>query len=223
MRKTHWITVTKDAKTGLIPASYSPKESCPDSCSLKEGGCYAWGLFYLRILGAKISNGKIQIKTLSEALSGRRMDAKVVRHRIAGDVVGDVEETVQECLEVERAGLTNIGYTHHWQADEAQPLKKWFRASCNSIKEMNLARSMGWSVALMVGEDTPRTLTLENGEKAFVCPARHGVEGKRDITCNTCTLCKVTDKTHDKAVMFKVHGTKGTINKAKDSLITFEV
>ena len=35
-------------KIGKILASYSPKESCPDSCTLKQGGCYAWGLFYLR-------------------------------------------------------------------------------------------------------------------------------------------------------------------------------
>jgi len=221
MRKTHWISVTKDAKTGAIPVSYSPKESCPDSCSLKDGGCYAWGLFYLRILGAKIRDGKIEIKTLTQALKERRADAKVIRHRVAGDVVGDVTGTVQECLQVEREGLTNIGYTHHWQSDEAQPLKKWFRASCNSIEEMNLARSMGWSVAVMVPEGTPKKMMLKSGERAFMCPARHGVEGKTDITCNTCTLCKVTDKTHDKAVMFEVHGTKGTINKAESSLISF--
>ena len=68
MRKTHWISVTADKKTGAIPVSYSPKESCPDSCTLKEGGCYAWGLFYLRILGAKIRDGKIEIKTLTQAI-----------------------------------------------------------------------------------------------------------------------------------------------------------
>tara|TARA_R100000152_G_C6702385_1_gene131647 strand:+ start:168 stop:842 length:675 start_codon:yes stop_codon:yes gene_type:complete len=221
MRKTHWISVTKDAKTGSIPVSYSPKESCPDSCSLKEGGCYAWGLFYLRILGAKIRDGKIEIKTLGQALKERRVDAKVVRHRVAGDIVGDVPGTVEECLQVEKEGLTNIGYTHHWRAEEAQPLKKWFRASCSSLEEVELARSMGWSVTIMVPEGTPKKMMLENGETAFMCPARHGVEGKADITCNTCTLCKVTDKTADKTVMFEVHGTKGTISKASSSLVTF--
>ncbi len=221
MRYTHWVIASKDTKTGMIPASYSPKDTCPDSCSLKQGGCYAWGLFYLNILGGKIKNGTIQIRSLKDALKGRRVDAKVVRHRIAGDVVGDVDQTVQECLEVEQAGLTNIGYTHHWEAEEAQPLKKWFRASCQSLEELIKARSMGWSVALMVGEDTPRTLVLENGEKAFVCPARHGIAGKRDITCNTCTLCKVDLRTNDKTVMFKVHGSKGTIAKAKEQAVTF--
>ena len=221
MRKTHWISVTADKKTGAIPVSYSPKESCPDSCTLKEGGCYAWGLFYLRILGAKIRDGKIEIKTLAQALKERRADARIVRHRVAGDIVGDVEGTVEECLQVEREGLTNIGYTHNWKAEEAQPLKKWFRASCNSLEEVELARSMGWSVTFMVPEGTSKKVSLDSGEKAYMCPARVGVEGKKDITCNTCTLCRVDSKTADKAVMFEVHGTKETINKASDSLVSF--
>ena len=217
-RFVHWVSSSKDPKTGNVPVSYSPKDSCPDSCSLKEGGCYAWGLFYLNILGNKIKNKKFPLKPLRTALKERRADARIVRHRVAGDVVGDVEGTVQECLEVEQAGLTNIGYTHNWRAEESQPLKQWFRASCQSLKEVGEARSMGWSVALMVPKDTPRTLVMFNGEKAFVCPARHGVDNKQDITCNNCTLCKVDEKTQDKAVMFRVHGSKKTISLATEQI-----
>ena len=139
-RKIHWVSVSRDKKTGPIAVSYSPIDTCPDSCSLKKGGCYAWGLFYLRILGAKINNGKIITKTLATALKERRNDCKVVRHRIAGDIVGDVKGTVKECEYIDKSGLTNIGYTHHWKADEAQPLKKWFRASCQNMKEVVEAR-----------------------------------------------------------------------------------
>ena len=217
-RFVHWVSASKDPKTGNVPVSYSPKDSCPDSCSLKQGGCYAWGLFYLNILGGKIKNKRITLKALKTALKERRADARIVRHRVAGDVVGDVEQTVQECLEVEQAGLTNIGYTHHWRAEESQPLKQWFRASCQSLKEVGEARSMGWSVALMVPEETPRTLVMFNGEKAFVCPARHGVVNKKDITCNDCTLCKVDVKTQDKGVMFRIHGSKKTISLAADQI-----
>ena len=67
MRLVHWVSSSKDKKIGEVLASYSPKETCPDSCSLKDGGCYAWGLFYLRVLGRKISEGKLS-KTLKEAL-----------------------------------------------------------------------------------------------------------------------------------------------------------
>lgn len=213
-RMVHWVSRSSDVKTGKVVASYSPLETCPDSCEFKEGGCYAWGLFYLRILGDKIKDGRIKIRTIKEALSERHKDCKIVRHRIAGDVVDDVSHTMEECKVIEEEGLINIGYTHDWKNPEAAPLKKWFRASCNNMMEVMTARSMGWSATLVVPQDTPKNITLPNGERGILCPARHSVEGKMDITCNSCTLCKVTDKTEDKLIMFAVHGTKDTISKA---------
>ena len=213
MRKVHWVSQSSDKKTGSVVASYSPKESCPDSCSLKTGGCYAWGLFYLNILSKKIQNGTIKTKILTDALKERAHSAKIVRHRIAGDVVGDVPQTVEECKIVQSEGLINIGYTHHWRAEEAQPLKAYFRSSCSNQEEDMEARQMGWSPTLIVPSGTPKSLTMANGEKAFMCPARHGVEGKRDITCNDCTLCRVDAKTDKKTVMFEVHGNASTLKK----------
>jgi len=213
MRKVHWVSSSRDSKTGPVVASYSTKESCPDSCSLKEGGCYAWSLFYLNILSSKIKNGTIKIKPITTALSERLHNVRIVRHRIAGDIVGDVKETLEECKLVKNEGLINIGYTHHWRASEAQPLKGYFRASCANLDEVMEARQMGWSPTLIVPKGTPKSLSLPNGEKAFMCPARHGVEGKKDITCNDCTLCRVDEKTADKTVMFEVHGNAATLKK----------
>ena len=218
MRLVHWVPRSRDSKTGVIVASYSPIETCPDSCALKSGGCYAWGLFYLRNLGKKISDQAIKIRTLKEALSRRKSDCKIVRHRIAGDVVGDVPGTIEECKVVEEEGLINVGYTHDWKNPEAQPLKDYFRASCNSVEEVIEARAMGWGATLIVPEDTPKVVSFIHGEKAILCPARHDVPGKRDITCNSCTLCKITPKTIDKTIMFAVHGTKSTISKASDKI-----
>ncbi len=213
MRKVHWISASDDKKTGKVVASYSTKESCPDSCSLKTGGCYAWGLFYLNVLSSKIDKGSIKIRTITEALSERLHNVRIVRHRIAGDTVGDVPETLAECRLVDGEGLINIGYTHNWKAEEAAPLKEYFRASCSNLEEVMEARSMGWSATLIVPKGTPKTISLPNGEKAFMCPARHGVEGKKDITCNDCTLCRVDGKTQDKTVMFEVHGNASTLKK----------
>lgn len=212
-RKIHWVSKTKDKKTGEIVVSYSPKTTCPDSCSLKEGGCYAWGLYYLRILEAKIDNGVIKLQSLQKALEKRNPLSRVVRHRVAGDVVGDVEGTLEECKIVEENGLINIGYTHDWRNLDSQPLKKYFRASCQSEEEVLEAREMGWATTVVVSSDTPDRVILSNGETAYMCPARHGVEGRRDITCNTCTLCKVSDKTSSKTVMFKAHGNSATLKK----------
>lgn len=222
MRIVHWVSESKDKKIGKVVASYSPKESCPDSCSLKEGGCYAWGLFYLNVLSSKLKNGKIKPRSLKAALEDRLLNSKIVRHRVAGDMVGDVESTLEECAIVESHGLTNIGYTHTWKEDASQPLKQYFRASCQSLEEVSEARNMGWAATLIVSSETlagRKTMTLPNGEAAFLCPARIGKAGKKDITCNDCTLCKVNDKTRSKTVIFESHGNNSTLKKMKGKVL----
>lgn len=217
-RLVHWIPKTKDKKTGEVIASYSPKDTCPDSCSLKEGGCYAWGLFYLKILSNRLTDGRTEPTSLSIALKNIKNTVKIARHRIAGDVVGDVEHTLAECKEIDSAGLINIGYTHTWKEEESQPLKQYFRASCESLEELIDARNMGWSTTLIVPKGTDKIITMPNGEKAVLCPARHDIENKKDITCNTCKLCRVDEKTQAKTIMFEVHGNAATLKSANKAL-----
>jgi hypothetical protein len=214
LRAIHWVAKTKDKKTGEVVASYSPKETCPDSCELKKGGCYAWGLFYLNVLSNKIRDGKIRLVSLKEALTNKADDCKIVRHRVAGDIVGDVDETLKECELVESIGLTNIGYTHHWRSKEAEPLKGYFRASCETEEDVLKARDMGWGATMIVPKGAPKRMKLANGETAYLCPARRDVPNKPDITCNTCTLCKIGESTIAKTVMFEVHGNAATLKKA---------
>lgn len=222
-RKVHWVSKSADAKVGPVMVSYSPLETCPDSCGFKSGGCYAWELFYLRILGEKIGDGRLKVRTLKEAMGKRKPEGRIARHRVAGDIVGDVPETIAEIKMIEAAGLTNIGYTHHWRAEEAQPLKEYFRASCNTVEEAEEAISMGWAVTVAVhGESVPKSLPLA-GQKAFLCPARKGVEGKKDINCDSCRLCRVDERTKNKIVMFETHGTKGGIERAKESSIDLDL
>lgn len=213
MRKVHYVSRSKDPKVGDVVVSYSPKSSCPTNCPLLTGGCYAWSLFYLNLLGSKIDNGKIKLKSLTAALLERSKESKIVRHRVAGDIVGDVQETLEDCMVIKGEGLINIGYSHYWKTSGAQPLKEFFRASCQNLSELEEARKAGWAATLMVPIGTPKTLILKNNEKAFMCPARHGVKDKKDITCNDCTLCRVDDKTRNKTVMFEIHGSASTLKK----------
>ena len=182
------------------------------------GGCYAWGLFWLNLLSSKIENETIKLRSLTDVLGERHREAKIVRHRVAGDIVGDIDGTLEECRVIEREGLHNICYTHFWRNSTAQPLKQYFRASCQNIGEVLEARNAGWAATLIVPEGTPKKLVLSNGELAFMCPARHGIEGKKDITCNSCTLCRVDDKTRHKTVMFEVHGSAATLKKARSKV-----
>jgi hypothetical protein len=221
-RKVHWVSISRDKKIGKVMASYSPLDTCPDSCGFKTGGCYGWALFYIRILGEKIDDGRINIRNVFSAMDGSRRKARIARHRIVGDIVGDAKETYDECRYIEDQGLINIGYTHNWEADDAQILKDDFRASCNSIEEAEKAISMGWGVTLSVfGNKVPKKTEIA-GQSAFLCPARHGVAGKKDINCDSCTLCRIDDKTRNKIVMFETHGTPSTINDANVSSVDMD-
>ena len=240
-RLIHWVSQSQDKKIGKVMASYSPKSTCPDTCSLKEGGCYAWGLFYLRKLSRDIEGGTRR-KTLLEAMKKMHKDAKIVRHRVAGDCVGDQEETVKECKVIESVGLINIGYTHDWIEERSQVLKPYFRASCQNEDEVLKARENGLATTIIVPENTPNKVMLSNGEKAIMCPvvreenkvkkeieamsfetAKDKREKKKELkskifekfNCNKCTLCKVTDKTEAITVMFEVHGSAQTLNNAR--------
>ena len=77
---------------------------------------------------------------------------------------------------------------------------------------------MGWSATLIVSKGIAKKITLPNGERGIKCPARYGVVGKKDITCNTCTLCKVDNRTKDKTVLFEVHGNNSTLKHAKNKV-----
>lgn len=243
-RLIHWVSKSQDKKIGKVLASYSPKSTCPDSCSLKEGGCYAWGLFYLRKLSRDISGG-LRRKTLLEALKDSSKDAKIARHRVAGDCVGDQKETLEECKVLDNLGIINIGYTHDWRSDETQILKGYFRASCQNEDEVLEARAKGWATTIIVPENTENKVLLTNGEKAVMCPvvreenkvkkkiesmsfenAKEKREKKKELkskifekfNCNKCTLCKVTDKTEAITVMFEVHGSAQTLKSAKGKI-----
>lgn len=146
MRKVHYNPTYTGRKLGNIIVSYSPKSSCPDTCTLKTGGCYAWDLYYMRIMGEKIETGKQKIKgvekpfnirSLSEALKSRKFDCKIVRHRVAGDIIGDVEETIEDCKTIEKEGLINVGYTHAWREDSVQPLKEFLERLVRTWKKLN--------------------------------------------------------------------------------------
>ena len=238
-RNIHWVSQSSDKKIGKVMASYSPKSSCPDSCSLKEGGCYAWGLFYLRKLGKDIQKG-IRRKSLVEAMEKMHKTAKIVRHRVAGDCVGDQKETLEECKYIEEKGLINVGYTHDWRSEDTQILKPYFRASCQNEEEVLEARAKGWGTTVIVPKGTDNKVTLSNGERAVMCPVVReekriedtlnsmSFESRKDkqakkkemkseikINCNSCTLCKINDKTEKITVMFEVHGSPETLKKAK--------
>lgn len=220
-RKVHYNHSYSGRKLGNIVVSYSPKSSCPDTCTLKTGGCYAWDLYYMRIMGDKIERGVQKIKgkekpfhirSLAEALKKRSVGCKIVRHRVAGDIIGDVSETLKDCLTIVKSGLTNVGYTHAWREEQVQPLKEYFRASCQSMEEVKEARAKGWSATVIFDDTVGRGKQSLEGETVVMCPID---DYKKNVTCNSCRLCRIDNKTKDITVGFKLHGNGAKKNKHK--------
>jgi len=232
MRKVHWVAVTSDKKVGPVPVSYSGPDSCPGSCSLKEGGCYWWSLFYARKLGADIDSGK-RHRTIEEALPKALRYAKIVRHRVGGDIVGDEVGTLHDCQVADAAGLGNILFTHAWRTPEAQLLKGYARASCQSWHEVLEAVALGWSTAIIVdrwgrkgsskwkGLGPNKELTLVNCAAAKIWD-HNGRRAGYTTDCNTCRMCVLTPRTRNLVVAFPLHGNHMAKNAAITKVVTWE-
>jgi len=224
-RYVNWIAKSSNVKVGPVPVSYaSVFHYCSDTCAFKDNGCYAQG-GNVRIHEQGVTKGKYS-RSLMDILPSVTRYAKIARHRVSGDVfnplgLNDVEATYDECVVLESAGLINIGYTHSWKYDEVQPLKTYFRASCDSYDDIEQAVEMGWSTELTVVEfnDSVVEKIAKIGEKLGIelvgvgCPAQ---KTGNKIDCNTCTLCKVNEKTQKYVIVFYTHG--GLMKKANKVL-----
>jgi len=207
--------VSQNQKIGPVPCSYASIEKyCPATCALKDNGCYAQG-GNVRFTEQRVDKGKSN-RTLLEAMKKVTRYAKIARHRVSGDVYNpdgydDVDATYEECEYLEEQGLINIGYTHSWRYDKVQKLKKYFRASCDSYSDLEEAAAMNWALELTVSKfdddvvEKIKTIDKRIGVElqAVGCPAQ---KTSNKIDCNTCTLCKVSEKTSKYVVVFYTHG-----------------
>ena len=232
-RFVHWISVSQIKKLGPIPTSYAAIDRyCSDNCALKDNGCFAQ-TGRVRMTEQRVSKGTSK-RTLMEAMRNVTRYARVARHRVSGDVfnpngLNDVAATVEECKIIEAYGLTNIGYTHSWEYAEVEPLKQWFRASCDSYDQVEMAVALGWGTELTVvkfNDDVVNKIAkigkrLGMELEAVGCPAQ---KTSNKIDCNMCTLCKITDaqtgsqKTKKYVVVFYTHGNTKAANAALEKL-----
>lgn len=89
----------------------------------------------------------------------------------------------------------HTGFTSQWRDEYAKPLKGLVQASCNSVEDMELAKSMGWKTytSLPVGHPKVKGL-LECRFKS----------SDGTIKCEQCMLCDGT-KSH---IMIEDHGIR---------------
>lgn len=216
----HITMKSGNKKTGPLVTVTSPKETCPDSCPFKTGGCYA-NSGPLHIHWNKISRGTrgVDFQTLISILNN--LKDKRVRLWQAGDMPGinskinfsKIKQLVKACKNVQA-----FGYTHKPSTIHNKKVIKY----CNdhgvtiNLSANNLAHSddlyelnVGPVCTVLPKSSNKKDIYTPKGRKVVVCPAND------KLTCNTCggsfgALCYRSVREY--IIGFIAHGTG--INRA---------
>ncbi|NDD13957.1 MAG: hypothetical protein EB072_15250, partial [Betaproteobacteria bacterium] len=146
-------------QTWIIREDISPTEArrigedrsyCGD-CPVR-GPCYVnWGQAPSSIWHAYHRGGYIDLRR-KPSLLRRIVSGRVVRMGAAGD---PAMIPLQHWLRVLEGAKGWTGYTHQWREPWAQPMRELCMASVESLKDQDLARSMGWRTYRIRRPDEP--------------------------------------------------------------------
>lgn len=211
---------SSNRKVGPIPVTTSPKKTCPDTCPLKDKGCYATG-GPLGIWWNRISRNKAGI-TFEALLSGVRSlsPGQMWRHNQAGDLGCNGEAIdYKELYSLIVANHRKRGYTytHHrvvGHDDTARHNRNIIKLaneagftvnlSADSPEEADTFKEMGIAPVTVVLKYEMKTTPA--GNKILICPVQTG----KVKDCATCQLCAVPARRS--IVGFLAHGSqKGKI------------
>lgn len=214
-----FVERSRNSKIGPIPATYTEPKSCPNSCPLKAGGCYAKG-GHTRMAWDRAKSDGITWAKLCASIA-KLATGQLWRHNVAGDlphklgvILGD---RLQQLVEANR-GKRGFTYTHHNpRTPDNHGIIKWANSngftvnlSANTLSEVDalVDLKIGPVVTVLPENQTTNTTTAK-GRVVVVCPATQ----RDEVTCSTCKLCAVADRSV--VVGFPAHG----VNKKKAEAI----
>ena len=206
--KTLTINESANRKTGRLPTTYTPRETCPPSCPHYRTDCYAEG-FHTRLAWNRVNrDGRDDLPAWIASLK----PGTLWRHAVAGDLPGRGETIDPVALgEIVRANIGRRGFTYtHKKTPEAikwiKHANQWgftINLSADDAGEADrLAANYGLPVVCIVPADTPDNVTTPEGRPIKICPA----QTLEHMTCAVCQLCQKADR---RAIIgFRAHGTK---------------
>ena len=218
--KFHLTKKSDNKKTGQIPVSTSPQNTCPDNCPLKKKGCYA-NSGPLLLHWKKISCGergvswKDFLKQVESIPTGTFW-----RHNQAGDLVGMRDMIDQQKLtELVTANGDKKGFTYTHYPVEGKSMS--IQQNREAIKEINhhskftinlssegleqadrLANLQIGPVTVTIPANSIKNLRTPELRKVVVCPAAT----HDDITCEKCQMC--ANKKRTWVIGFPAHGAQ---------------
>jgi len=205
--KTLVVERTTNAKTGPMAATYRTADTCPTSCPLAGGGCYARGRIFgiPSRLGTEATASYPEVRALASNL---RLGA-MVRANVSGDMLDDAGRpdfpyaAALSSVAQDRPDVAVFGYSHAWRSlspDIAPGVT--LNASCESPEEIIAATAAGWpTVTTATDPADPIIGTTIAGRRVVVCPA----QTRDGVTCSTCRLC--ARPARRSTVAFIVHGS----------------
>jgi hypothetical protein len=208
----HFVAKSANAKIGTMPATYSPRQTCPDSCPFKKNGCYA-DSGHTAINWNKVSSGERgdSYTVFLEKIAQLPRNT-IWRHNVAGDLYKPGTLTGRKALQrLTDANRGKLGYTysHHELTPsvvdaflEANKNGFTINASCESEAQADAAIKNGLPAVMVVNSDESRINWKTNGgNKVVICPNQ-----TRDVKCKDCRLCH--HRPSNLIVAFKAHGSR---------------
>lgn len=241
IKGARYISDSSNSKIGgykKVDATYvSINSSCPNSCSLKNSGCYAQQS-YIGMYGKKLDKevkgfsalqiAKQEATAIKSSYNGKEVpplrdlrlhvsgDSKTIRGtRIINAAIGNWKS---------RGGGDCWSYTHSWKS---VPRKEWSNvsmlASIDTIDDVQLAKNQGYAPALIVSKHlSEKTYTLPGSNIKWIpCPNQTKPNGK-DIDCVSCRLCFNADRlfADNYGIAFAAHGIgKNKIKRRLDIIL----
>ena len=201
-------------KTGPIPVSTTEAGTCPASCPLAAGGCYA-KQGKLSLFWRKVDDGRAGLDWTEFLARVRALPAgQLWRHNQAGDLPGYSDlidpQALAELVSA-NAGRKGFTYTHkppHVQGNSdaiaaANAAGFTVNLSANDLRHADLLADLaiGPVVTILPGDQMTNVKTPA-GRTVVICPAvTH--EG---VTCKSCGLCARANR--PSIVGFPAHGTQ---------------
>lgn len=210
MTKTYYHVTQKSSnkKTGPIMVTTSSANTCPDTCKLKDNGCYA-SSGPSAIHWRKVSSGE---RGISEAEFLQQIErfsyaGEIWRHNQAGDLPhndGFIDHDFVKKLCFVNRGL-GFTYTHHalnrqnkMIIDYANSSGFTVNVSTDNVKQAKQLKSE--NPDLLVVTILPLDYA-DNDKEILRCPAEY----KENVTCARCKLCAISKRS--KIIGFTAHGT----------------
>lgn len=224
----HTTVVSRNVKTGPMPVMTSSADTCPDSCPLKKGGCYAMS-GPLKLHWDQVSSGERGVDLDNALKPIRKLNRGALwRYGQAGDLPGEgdsIDHAALRKIASANRGKRAIVFTHKPPTpDNLNIIREVatgglnINLSADSLSEADELASLNLPVVTVLethyGRQKGETLgdyrrrlaklprTTPEGRKIAVCPATY-----LDVSCTECGVCADGDR-KNVIIGFPAHGTQ---------------